>query len=132
MWLHTTLEGPGPLHDFGGVLGQHPLDTFFWALTIPRSRLLVTSVCVHLRSQVAPYRPHISLVTLHRRTNKYRYHPHPQNTSIHPPIHRLVGRTLTLYSRRPPKGFHKGVGSAENQRPHQWRLGLATHDKLGM
>jgi hypothetical protein len=27
------------LHDFGGVLGW-PLDTFFWALTIPWSRLL--------------------------------------------------------------------------------------------
>ena len=27
------------LHDFGGVLG-HPLDTFFWALTISWSQLL--------------------------------------------------------------------------------------------
>jgi hypothetical protein len=27
------------LHDCGGVLGR-PLDTFFWALTIPWSRLL--------------------------------------------------------------------------------------------
>jgi hypothetical protein len=27
-------------HDFGGVLGQGPLDTFFWALTMSWSRLL--------------------------------------------------------------------------------------------
>ena len=32
------------LHDFGGVLGW-PLDTFFWALTISRSRLLGSCVC---------------------------------------------------------------------------------------
>ena len=42
-WSHTTsyytwgsVTTP---HDFGGVLGR-PLDTFFWALTIPWSRLL--------------------------------------------------------------------------------------------
>ena len=36
----TLPQGPvSALHDFGSVLGR-PLDTFFWALTISRSRLL--------------------------------------------------------------------------------------------
>jgi hypothetical protein len=47
IWLraqsHTTSNytwgSVTTLHDFGGVLGR-PLDTFFWALTISRSRLL--------------------------------------------------------------------------------------------
>ena len=39
IWLHTSIEGPWPLHDFGGVLGR-PLNPFFWALTISWSRLL--------------------------------------------------------------------------------------------
>ena len=35
-----TWESVTKLHDFGGVLGRRPLDTFFWALTISWSRLL--------------------------------------------------------------------------------------------
>ena len=36
---HYTWGSVTTLHDFEGVLGR-PLDTFFWALTIPWSRLL--------------------------------------------------------------------------------------------
>ena len=36
---HYTWGSVTTPHDFGGVLGR-PLDTFFWALTIPWSRLL--------------------------------------------------------------------------------------------
>ena len=39
MTSHYTWGSMTTLHDFGGVLGR-PLDTFFWALTIPWSRLL--------------------------------------------------------------------------------------------
>ena len=39
MTSHFTWESVTTLHDFEGVLGW-PLDTFFWALTIPLSRLL--------------------------------------------------------------------------------------------
>jgi hypothetical protein len=34
---HSTWGLVTTLHDFGGVLGQRPLGTFFWALTIPWS-----------------------------------------------------------------------------------------------
>ena len=37
---HYTWGSVTALCDFGGVLGWRPLDTFFWALTIPWSRLL--------------------------------------------------------------------------------------------
>ena len=39
MASHYTLRSLTTLHDFGGDLG-HPLDTFFWALTISWSQLL--------------------------------------------------------------------------------------------
>ena len=39
MTSHYTWEYVTTLHDFGGALEQ-PLDAFFWALTISRSRLL--------------------------------------------------------------------------------------------
>ena len=39
MASHYTWGFVITVHDFGGVMGQ-PLDTFFWALTISRSRLL--------------------------------------------------------------------------------------------
>jgi hypothetical protein len=39
MASHYTQGSVTTLHDFGGVLGQ-PLGTFFWTLTISRSRLL--------------------------------------------------------------------------------------------
>ena len=43
-WSNMTLDytwgSVTTIHDFGGVLGR-PLDTFFWALTIPCSWLLV-------------------------------------------------------------------------------------------
>ena len=37
---HYTRGSVTTRHGFGGVLGQRPLDTFFWALTISWSRLL--------------------------------------------------------------------------------------------
>ena len=37
------------LHDFGGVLGR-PLDTFFWALTIPWSRFVCEVALIVLTS----------------------------------------------------------------------------------
>ena len=40
MTSHYTGGFVTTLRDFGGVLGR-PLDTFFWALTISWSRLLV-------------------------------------------------------------------------------------------
>jgi hypothetical protein len=41
IWLsHYTWGSMTTLHDFGGVLGR-PLDTFFWAITISWSQLLV-------------------------------------------------------------------------------------------
>ena len=40
MTPHYTWGSVTTLHEFGGVLGQ-PLDTFFWALKISWSRLLV-------------------------------------------------------------------------------------------
>ena len=40
MTSHYTWGFVTTLHDFGGVLGRWPLDTFFWALTISWSRLL--------------------------------------------------------------------------------------------
>jgi hypothetical protein len=42
MTSHYTWETMTTLHDFGGVLGR-PLNTFFWAPTISRSRLLALS-----------------------------------------------------------------------------------------
>jgi hypothetical protein len=39
MTSHYTWGSVATLYDFGGVLGR-PLDTFFWALNISRSRLL--------------------------------------------------------------------------------------------
>ena len=39
-WTIYTRGSMTTLHDFGGVLGR-PLDTFFWALTISWSPLLV-------------------------------------------------------------------------------------------
>jgi hypothetical protein len=40
MASHYTWRVVTTLHDFGGVMGQ-PLDTFFWALAISCSRLLI-------------------------------------------------------------------------------------------
>jgi hypothetical protein len=40
MASHYTGGYVTTLHNFGGVLGR-PLDTFFWALTISWSQLLV-------------------------------------------------------------------------------------------
>ena len=39
IWLRAPITYDFTLHDFRGVLGR-PLDTFFWVLTISRSRLL--------------------------------------------------------------------------------------------
>ena len=44
MTSHCTWGSMTTLHDFGGVLGQRPLNTFFWALTMARTRLLARSV----------------------------------------------------------------------------------------
>ena len=40
VWLHTTLEDTWPHHMILEVSWEQPLDTFFWALAIPWSRLL--------------------------------------------------------------------------------------------
>jgi hypothetical protein len=101
IWLHTTLKGPWPHYMISEVCWDNDLWTLcLWALKIPRSRLLacvwrgpqITYVCVHLRSQVAPYRPHIFLVTFHGRMdgggqkNLIIIHIHKTHPSIHPPI----------------------------------------------
>ena len=40
IWLQNTLQGPWPHYMMLEVVLGRPLDTFFWALTIPWSRLL--------------------------------------------------------------------------------------------